>query len=1182
MKKIAMKSGVMVFAVLAAALVLAAFTANKDTVTEIVINGGFPSGSATQPPLEGGAAIQQPNLVNVNNNSYGQVFNLGNSNVTNTTWSNYTFINSNECGSVCNPANGNCTVVNVSLVRASTGVIQDSKKICTGQGYPVHLPGGAYFYSYFKTVLTTEAGVAPSEYTVNATANNGTRIGRNNTAGATLAFLSVWLTNGMPGVPPQWYGNQSITAYMYNPANVSNFTIAWADNNYMGTVLVESNFSGAPVNYSMANFTPEYYSYLNVLPAGSFYWKSYGADGEPTWNVSDTWYFMIAQSDTNIADLYLNGAPNQNVGITYGAQSNATATAVAGAKLYRNGTYVGNNETATLPAAVYEYKANATGNQNYTANNTGVTYYLTVNKAPTTTTLYIDGSQANKTVTYGTQTNATVTTSAGSVTLYRNGQVVSNPEIITLGVGTYNYTAVNAGNENYTASSATWWVTVNKASTTTTLYVDGAQANKTVTYGTQTNATALTSVLSLTLYRNGQAVANPDVIVLGAGTYNYTAVNAGNENYTASSATWWVTVNKADNPVSLYLNGNLNQNATINYGTQSNATGSSTYLTASLYRDGAAVSNPEVKTLAAGTYAYKVNATGNANYSDNTTGLTYYLIVNKAGMPLTLLLNGTDGDRNYLNNTAANFTIVTQVSGLPVFLYTNYSNGINKLWNNGNSPFTNITTLEAYGGWNFTAYYAGNNNYTASTAAHYAVVSKEATSITILFNGGAGTSFNTGINVNITAVMNVTGRTVYLFTNLTNYTQSGTTSVENVSVFSTAGIYNVTAWFLGDTDYLPSNTTAYLTITAPAPPAPPGGGGGGGGAAIGPAANVTPAPAPAPVPTPPPTVAPSANIEVSVDKLTYSSTETVHITVTTKNTGSMSLINAVIKEKLTWPGGSKAFDDRMVDILPGETNVNIRDVPLDGLPDEVYIYEAQIIYSGNMLDKATTTFIVATPQPIAYYAVPTAALGSALILLWGARRPLSIRKVIIPIMRGSKVNFKLTNRTRHVYKNVIITDTVPAKVAAAGVTPKPTTSTKMPNGSMKFEWHIAHMMPKEKRDFHYTLNKRKYLLPRAKVVKYERDRELEERLAKKEIQKVQRGILGKLRAKRAAAHAPPAKPSKPAAHKVTSAKPSKPAARKPVKPSKPIARKTTSVRPSQPVKKPLKPTAKAAPSAKKR
>ncbi|MEM5814318.1 MAG: hypothetical protein QXD77_00700, partial [Candidatus Aenigmatarchaeota archaeon] len=385
--------------------------------TEIVVTS-YPTGYAT---TEGGAAIQQANQVNVNDPDIGQVFNLDGSNVTNTTWANWTYIAADayKCGDNCNPAYGNCTVLNVSLIRnnASHTLIQN-RTICAGQGFPYNKTNPTDFrlitayYHHFKTVLTTEPGVAPSSYTVNVTANNGTRIGRNGTLspGDGFVFLDVWLTLGLPGVPPQWGGNQSTIAYMYNPANVSNFTIGWTDNNYMGQVWLESNFSGSPQNYSMANYTQEYYSYLNVLPAGGFYWKSYGADDEPNWNVSDTWHFSISKSNQNIVDLYLNGAPNQNLGITYGAQSNATATAVAGANLYRNGTHVGTTELATLPAAVYEYKANATGNQNYTANFTGVTYYLTV--SPATPSVSV-GFVPSNSVQYGTSTTATCTITTG-------------------------------------------------------------------------------------------------------------------------------------------------------------------------------------------------------------------------------------------------------------------------------------------------------------------------------------------------------------------------------------------------------------------------------------------------------------------------------------------------------------------------------------------------------------------------------------------------------------------------------------------------------------------------------------------------------------------------------------------------------------------------------------------------
>ncbi|MEM5814864.1 MAG: hypothetical protein QXD77_03540, partial [Candidatus Aenigmatarchaeota archaeon] len=241
-----------------------------------------------------------------------------------------------------------------------------------------------------------------------------------------------------------------------------------------------------------------------------------------------------------------------------------------------------------------------------------------------------------------------------------------------------------------------------------------------------------------------------------------------------------------------------------------------------------------------------------------------------------------------------------------------------------------------------------------------------------------------------------------------------------------------------------------------------------------------------------------------------------------------------------------------------------------------YRYDASVSSEGETIGSGSMAFMVVVPMDVMFYALPAAALGSVLALLWGARKPLTIKKVIIPIVKGTKVSFKLTNRTKHAFKNVIITDTVPARIAAAGVTPKPTTSTKMPNGTIRLEWHIAHVLPKEKRDFRYTLNKRKYFLPKAKV-KYERDRELEERLAKKELKKIKRGIMAKLHGKpRPAAHAqakphrPAAKPStrpvRKAVRKPASAKPSKPAVRKPAsaKPSKPAVRKPASAKPSKP------------------
>jgi len=125
-----------------------------------------------------------------------------------------------------------------------------------------------------------------------------------------------------------------------------------------------------------------------------------------------------------------------------------------------------------------------------------------------------------------------------------------------------------------------------------------------------------------------------------AGTYNYsfginTTNASGTETWTNVTPVTVFTITNSSNPVNLYINGSLNQNVTISYGTQSNATGVAVYSnsgTLYLYRDGVQKATGtdsinETTTLDPGTYAYKVNATGNENYTDNSTGITYYLTV---------------------------------------------------------------------------------------------------------------------------------------------------------------------------------------------------------------------------------------------------------------------------------------------------------------------------------------------------------------------------------------------------------------------------------------------------------------------------------------------------------------------------------------------------------------------------
>ena len=121
---------------------------------------------------------------------------------------------------------------------------------------------------------------------------------------------------------------------------------------------------------------------------------------------------------------------------------------------------------------------------------------------------------------------------------------------------------------------------------------------------------------------------------LGVGLYNFSwRVNdtSGNSN---STGTYFFNITKADNPMTMYLNGLKNQNITVVNGTNVNIT-----IIAkgniSAYLDGNALtSSPQTDRYEAphlfeqnGTYEVFANSTGNANYTSNTTGIKYWIKV---------------------------------------------------------------------------------------------------------------------------------------------------------------------------------------------------------------------------------------------------------------------------------------------------------------------------------------------------------------------------------------------------------------------------------------------------------------------------------------------------------------------------------------------------------------------------
>jgi len=111
------------------------------------------------------------------------------------------------------------------------------------------------------------------------------------------------------------------------------------------------------------------FTYSDVLPAGTFYWKSYAHDGNGTWAASDTWTVTIPKADNDLK-IMVNGTEG-NATIAYGEAAEVSAEGVD-VKLYRDDVEVSNPDILLGPGA-YVYTANSTGNQNYTENTTSIT-----------------------------------------------------------------------------------------------------------------------------------------------------------------------------------------------------------------------------------------------------------------------------------------------------------------------------------------------------------------------------------------------------------------------------------------------------------------------------------------------------------------------------------------------------------------------------------------------------------------------------------------------------------------------------------------------------------------------------------------------------------------------------------------------------------------------------------------
>jgi len=411
---------------------------------------------------------------------------------------------------------------------------------------------------------------------------------------------------------------------------------------------------------------------------------------------------------------------------------------------------------------------------------------------------------------------------------------------------------------------------------------DPATYNPGATYRFNVTVCDNTSTISTVLFEwNGETRVITENVPHNITCWNFTATKTDLvANETGWSYKWFANntlsetaelsytyiINKANNPILLEFNNGTthsNQNITITYGTLMSASGICFAGTCNLYRNNINVSSENGQYVLLGAnadgYEYKVNAIGNQNYSDNSTGLIYYAFVNKANPNINLLIDGVSKNVTADRNWTINFTAYADNPYVNVFLNTNL---LGWILQNGTPTVYNKTKLtQADGVYDITAYIVDNENYSADSITYYLNINETTptySSSSVVVNPPHNSQYisnqvyqfnitwqdgsldNVTFNIYNTSVLdansiNKTFNSILNSTNLTNYTVDNNTRIFSVNVYDLPkGNYNY-VWTAFDTfnknssifssyTVAPKDITSNISLSISSTSLPSGGG----------------------------------------------------------------------------------------------------------------------------------------------------------------------------------------------------------------------------------------------------------------------------------------------------------------------------------------------------------------------
>ncbi len=486
-------------------------------------------------------------------------------------------------------------------------------------------------------------------------------------------------------------------------------------------------------------------------------------------------------------------------------------------------------------------------------------------------------------------------------TLAPDGSGVAHPSTseTNLAAGTYNFMAVVAGNANYLgATSNCEPFTVNKADSSTVTVIHDAAHNvvtsvalgttvhdkATVTgtaFGTPTGTVDFTFYPNSTCTEQGSAAGTGIALVAGvahpsssegplaAGSYSFKAHYNGDSNYNPSTgACEPLTVKKSDTETatqvhdvnhtdqtgqSVPLGSVMHDNSTV--GTQVDSIAITGTVTYHFYADGVCEGQPSdeavavgsessaTSALAAGSYSYKADYSGDANYN-GSTGACEPFSVSKANLELATEIHNSAGDTVVTGPVDLGTTVHDQgmltgmVAGFDPsanVAFTFYPNNVCEPQGSSAGsaavvagvahPSNDEGPLGA-GGYSFSASYPGDANYNDATSPCEPLIVIKADSSTVTEIHDAGEAVVTTVDLNTTVhdQATVTGTSFGTPTGNVDFTfypnnvceGNGTAAGTGVALaagvahpsFSEgplgAGSYSFKAHYNGDANYNPS------------------------------------------------------------------------------------------------------------------------------------------------------------------------------------------------------------------------------------------------------------------------------------------------------------------------------------------------------------------------------------------